>query len=361
MQARRIHDAATALGIARADLWAAVARRSIDPAAWAGAADRFRAAVDDLYDDRLMSVVAEIRAGRRDSIDLAITFLEVDPWCYRSGYLKQSILRALSRAPLPDGQASRCRAVVLRCVDVGDRREFRDVCRLAKVVVDPGLTASLLDRFRSADEGRARRALWMLDALGWTPEAADVSATLAVLEAQARRPDWYRAERWVHPLTRRYGTAEWFDRLLDSACSWSPDMEPALRLLGAIDVRPTPTQRDALATIVMHSIRTGRLMDSLEWAAVQADSPQLRADLLEAYGVATVGEPSLHDWFGVVDGWMARSEAHLSELANDGGSSLPAMPDLPPMPEPDERTRCWWAMNAIRRFRDPSWPGDLLE
>jgi hypothetical protein len=120
-------------------------------ARWEDAAREWHEAMALLYPKEFWDGLERLRTGDPTAIEPAITFLEVDPWCFRSGYAKETILRLLKRANLSDEQAERLRSVIVRAVDVGDRREFRGYCKLARHVVDDPLSVTLLERLFGFD------------------------------------------------------------------------------------------------------------------------------------------------------------------------------------------------------------------
>ena len=71
-----------------------------------------------------------LRAGDRDAIEGALAFLEADPYFFRSGYLKETILRALKRAPLNGRDEARLQMIVLRALEGRYKREFKFYARL---------------------------------------------------------------------------------------------------------------------------------------------------------------------------------------------------------------------------------------
>jgi hypothetical protein len=89
-------------------------------------------------------------------------FLEVDPWFFRSGYLKQKLLRALKGAVLTPDEVVRLTDVFLVVVDSRDRREFKEYCRLAAKVGATELRNGLTARLEASDEQVRRRAIEML-------------------------------------------------------------------------------------------------------------------------------------------------------------------------------------------------------
>lgn len=78
-----------------------------------------------------------IRRGNRKAIDDALLFLEVDPWYFRSGYLKEMLIDSLKRAPLTKDDKARIRNIIISVAGGRNRREFRRFCKLAvKVTSD---------------------------------------------------------------------------------------------------------------------------------------------------------------------------------------------------------------------------------
>ena len=315
-QATRIRRAVKLVEEKQSRLNGAVEKRHQDRDAWArweDAARESREAMALLYPKEFWGDIERLRTGDPTAIEPAIQFLEVDPWCFRSGYAKETILRYLKRAELDDEQGGRLRLVIRNAVDVGDRREFRGYCKLARHVVDDSLRVALLERLRSSNPGRARRALWVLDALREPLGPDDRATAQAILEKAATDSEWWRVSVWVRPYVGRYGDVEWIDRLLTRATGGGRDTGPALRLLSAVRVAPTEDQRRALAVLVLRDIPRGEDESWLESTAILADSPTFRDELIEAYKAAS---------------------------------------------NPDERRRAWWAINAIRRSARDGWPGD---
>ena len=123
---------------------------------------------DAAMSDRLVKSLNESdarfhqRVGGTESI---ISFLQKDPWTFRSGYAKADLIKLLIKIPLKENQGERLRKVVIDAVDRRDRREFRHYCRLAFKVDSPKLRSQLALRLGSDDPGIRRRAKWVLDYL----------------------------------------------------------------------------------------------------------------------------------------------------------------------------------------------------
>ena len=103
-------------------------------------------------------------SGLTEAIEIAIQFLEVDPYFFRSGYIKTDLLRRLKRAPLTKSQQQRLRNVILARISGPDRRELRDYCRLAAALATPAFRIELEAMAKAADARTARHARWALAA-----------------------------------------------------------------------------------------------------------------------------------------------------------------------------------------------------
>lgn len=106
---------------------------------------------------------AQLRLGNTGGLESVVQFLEADPWFFRSGYLKDDLLKYVSRVPLDAPYRARLQRVVLNAIDLRDRREFSRYCRLASVVQDEKFRAQVEERLKSDDEGISRRARWALE------------------------------------------------------------------------------------------------------------------------------------------------------------------------------------------------------
>ncbi len=88
----------------------------------------------------------KMRAGDRETIEDALLFLEVDPWFFRSGYLKERVIRHLKSAPLAEIDKSRLRNAIFAVAIGRNRREWRDYCRLALALWTPAWEKSLREQ-----------------------------------------------------------------------------------------------------------------------------------------------------------------------------------------------------------------------
>ena len=112
-----------------------------------------------IWPDKLKEV-EEVDGEWREA---TITFLEVNPRYFRSGYDKAQLLRCLKRADLSPRHKQRLKAVLLDVVGRPSGVEFRQYCQLAARLACKELSSALSKLVKSEDEGVRRRASWMLE------------------------------------------------------------------------------------------------------------------------------------------------------------------------------------------------------
>lgn len=128
---------------------------------WSKACRRFQQYMPLLHDWLRQIDIASL-SDRPDLKDFAITFLEMDPMYFGSGYIKERLLRRLKSADLNGQERARLIAVLVDAVQRRGQREFRDYCRLAAVLKPPELLEESM-RLTASSDGRARsRAQMML-------------------------------------------------------------------------------------------------------------------------------------------------------------------------------------------------------
>ncbi|HEY1778309.1 MAG TPA: hypothetical protein VGG41_19290 [Solirubrobacteraceae bacterium] len=280
-------------------------------AAWRQAALRHREAVEAMYSDAFWADVRRLATGEHDAVEPALVFLEADPWCFRSGYVKDELMRLLARHELTDSERDRLESVLLRVVDAGDRREFRRSCKLASRVRTPNLRRELRGRLDAHDRGVARRALLMLTSLPrarLTPSEIDRAREI-VLEG-ARRPDpkpqvpnerlqvardqwitfpvfpqpfdgeYWPLPSWVEELTRRFWTDSWRHQLVALAIGDGEYSDRAAKVLAsapAFDL--DASEHSALTERLLRAVTQGERATPFLFLTRMLDTPQLRAQL----------------------------------------------------------------------------------
>ena len=133
---------------------------------WVTACERFHSSYDQLaFPGGLEEQFRSLNRGDAQAIEMAVRYLEADPWCFRSGYIKEELLQALRRAILTNEQRDRLRSVILERINKGSGREFRRYCRLAKDLVNTEFVASVRQATMSQDIDVSRRAGWVMSSL----------------------------------------------------------------------------------------------------------------------------------------------------------------------------------------------------
>ncbi len=139
--------------------------RPDEEALWRESVALNREILDQAYPAGFWDNYSQWRRGESQDIDIAISFLESDPWFFRTGYIKADLIHYLRRIELSAQQIERLRAVVLIAIDSRDRREFRSYCKLAKRLYSNDLKKEVERRVSSEDAGIRRRARWVLSAI----------------------------------------------------------------------------------------------------------------------------------------------------------------------------------------------------
>ena len=128
---------------------------------WAAACRTFHAYVSPL-DRYLQPAYNEYSYAGRELREFAIRFLELDPWFFRSGYIKETLLTRLKRTELSALEKDRLRLVLLDAVNRRGVREFRYYCRLAALIAEPQLIGQLESAQCAQNPARSSRAQMML-------------------------------------------------------------------------------------------------------------------------------------------------------------------------------------------------------
>ena len=101
----------------------------------------------EVYTDRFRAAEAAVKAGDIDGLEYCVRFLEADPWCFGSGYVKEALIPAIARFQLDDETRRRLGQAILTVVDdPRPRREITSFGRLAGLVGSADLQAQLQRR-----------------------------------------------------------------------------------------------------------------------------------------------------------------------------------------------------------------------
>ncbi|MCA9805302.1 MAG: hypothetical protein KC777_25205 [Cyanobacteria bacterium HKST-UBA02] len=147
------------------DLYDRKPGREAEMAVWEQAASLFHQSIREAFPDGFWESLEALSKEDISGLETAIKFLEDDPYFFRSGYIKADILKYVRRVRLSASDAKRLRRVVIAAIKVGDRREFRWYCKLARRVESPAFRNDIEQLLHHDDEGVRRRARWVLAAM----------------------------------------------------------------------------------------------------------------------------------------------------------------------------------------------------
>jgi hypothetical protein len=240
---------------------------------WEDAVRELRNAQSLMYPPEFWATVRRLQARDPTAVEPMLTFLEADPWCFRSGYAKETIMSFFPRHDLSPGQRERVERVCLHAVDVGNRREFRRTCKLARAFDAPTLRTALRERMRSQDPDLARRALWMLMGLR-RPRLTDSDVAIA----QSMALDSVLAVKyptWVDQYAPRLATDAWREHLVALGLGDAPESGAALWVLSRLPrVEFSAEERTTLAERVLDVVDEGGDESSFEWLSTVVATPE---------------------------------------------------------------------------------------
>ena len=131
---------------------------------WQRAADdlrNYQSSVSALWNEETLAL---IRAGDRNALEGALSFLEADPYFYRSGYLKEKVLHAIKSSPWERNDELRLQTIVLRAIEGRYKREIKFYTRLIPRLRDDNFENKLrLAAARANSSNHWRLTLLALD------------------------------------------------------------------------------------------------------------------------------------------------------------------------------------------------------
>jgi hypothetical protein len=131
---------------------------------WSEAAGWWHETLAAMYPRSFMQAIEAVRAGDRSDLEPVVRFLEADPWCFRSGYVKEEIISALGHLELSEPEKERLRSVVINFVDYPKpRRELRAYVNLARRISNPQLVAALNERLSGENPAAQFNARAIID------------------------------------------------------------------------------------------------------------------------------------------------------------------------------------------------------
>lgn len=135
-----------------------------------GRKDEWRRACTALYEGYdtwafpggLDAGMSALKKGDLQARNAAILFLEIDPMFFRSGYIKEEIIRRLKQFDLTSSEVDRVHSAVLRVVKTRSCRELRQYRSLARRFATSALVEALRNLANDADPATSQRARWVL-------------------------------------------------------------------------------------------------------------------------------------------------------------------------------------------------------
>lgn len=137
-------------------------QKTID--AWMAAIGAFENAKDAFYRP-FNGLSRRIREGDASALEESVMLLEADPWCFRSGYLKAEVMKALANVPLPEDARARLRRVVVHRLNHREPRLLRPASQVAAAVWDESLAETVDAILRTGTASQREDAAALLSAV----------------------------------------------------------------------------------------------------------------------------------------------------------------------------------------------------
>lgn len=116
--------------------------RNKDRDSWSKACEKFHSYISPI-DQEIDKIYETSELKDPETLEFVITFLELDPMFFRSGYIKEDMIQKLKRQELTQEQLNRVTLILIDAARNRGQREFKSYCRLAKVVSSDLLVKSL--------------------------------------------------------------------------------------------------------------------------------------------------------------------------------------------------------------------------
>jgi hypothetical protein len=189
-------------------------------------------------DRRLQRLGDQLLLGEDEhgAAEQALTFLELDPYYFWSGFARARMTRQLSNAHLDETQRQRARQYVLDCVDGTKHCGSSEIAQLARSVADNSTRRALRSRLHELDTRIARRAVRAITKVrhpGMTD--TDVARARQLVLGDATNTPWLapNAER----LARWLWTPDWEAELRDLTQHHGPTRAGAKKLIESMERR----------------------------------------------------------------------------------------------------------------------------
>jgi len=128
---------------------------------WEEACKQFNAYIT-VFSPLLMKIYNEKYLSNQDVIEFTISYLEVDPMYFRSGYIKEEMLRKIKRTSLNEKQKYRLRNLLYNAVEERASREYKRYCSLGPMVTDEKFNNWLINIIQNEKGSKKSRADLML-------------------------------------------------------------------------------------------------------------------------------------------------------------------------------------------------------
>lgn len=135
--------------------------RSKDRETWSRACKKFHTHVSAMS-EFVNRIYKDHKIQDEETLEFCITFLEVDPFFFRSGYIKEEILTKIKRSDLSEKQIFRLRTILINAVEFRGSKEFKYYCRLAGFIANNELIDQLQQMTKKAESTKRYRAKKML-------------------------------------------------------------------------------------------------------------------------------------------------------------------------------------------------------
>jgi hypothetical protein len=140
--------------------------KDTNPKAWDNATRLFHDNYDRLaFPGGLEHGLSLLKNQDPTTIATAISYLEADPYFFRSGYIKENILRLLKKVTLSKKQIAELQEILIDAITNNNRREYQEYCKLARIIADEPFRHQIQDIIQQSDDATIRqRAQQMLNA-----------------------------------------------------------------------------------------------------------------------------------------------------------------------------------------------------
>jgi hypothetical protein len=153
--------------------------RSTSPAEWEAASADFHSQFGDLFFPNGEAGWSDFMSTEGHGVYLALLFLEVDQYTFRSGYLKEFVWKRLKKLPIPSDAQDRLEKVGLMYLQKRVHREFWPMANFMRLRGSPRFWQDVEILAKTGAEGVGVKARWMLLARDNAPVRRWISSELS--------------------------------------------------------------------------------------------------------------------------------------------------------------------------------------